>query len=112
MAEGVGAIVMQRLMKARILCRPCHDFPDMIGTNAASGRQITTSKLYLMEVKGTCMRSVSEMRQTLAEEVFRLAAYTAAAQDLDPARVMVGVLVGVVIHTVDRIDVLLTEVTL
>ena len=111
-AEGIGAIVMQRLMKARILCRPCHDYPDMIGTDAPAGNQITSNKLYLMEVKGTCMRSVSEMRQTLAEEVFRLAAYTAAAQDLDPARAMVGVLVGVVIHTVDRFSALLIEVTL
>ena len=51
-AEGVGAIVMQRLLKARILCRPYHDFPDLIGTDAPSGSQITTSKLYLMEVKG------------------------------------------------------------
>ena len=111
-AEGIGAIVMQRLLKARILCRPYHDFPDLIGTDAPSGRQITTSTLYLMEVKGTCMRSVSEMRQTLAEEVFRLAAYTAAAQDLDPTRAMVGVLVGVVIHAVNRVNVLLIEVTL
>jgi hypothetical protein len=111
-SEGVGAIVMQRLMKARIISRPYHDFPDLIGTDAPSGSQINHSKLYLMEVKGACMRSVSEMRQTLAEEVFRLAAYTAAAQDLDPTRAMVGVLVGVVIHTVDHFSALLTEVTL
>jgi hypothetical protein len=57
-AEGIGALVMQRLMKARILCRPCHDYPDMIGTDAPAGSQITTSKLYLMEVKGiVCDRS-------------------------------------------------------
>ena len=111
-SEGVGAVILQRVMAARILHRPINDFPDLIGTAAASGSQITTSKLYLMEVKGTCMRSVAEMQQTLAEEVFRLAAFTAAAQDLEPARAMVGVLVGVVIHTVDRFSALLIEVTL
>lgn len=110
--EGVGALVLQRLMQARIISRPYHDFPDLIGTDAVSGSQITTSKIYLLEAKSTCMRSVAEMRQTLMAEVFRLAAYTAAAQDLDPARVMVGVLVGVVIHSVDRFHALLTEVTL
>jgi hypothetical protein len=110
-AEGVGAVILQRVMTARIIHRPYHDFPDLIGTAAASGTQITTSKLYLMEVKGACMRSVAEMRQTLDEEVFRLAAYTAAAQDLDPTHAIVGVLVGVVIHKVDQIHTLLIEVS-
>lgn len=110
--EGVGALLLQRLMQARIISRPYHDFPDLIGTDAVSGSQIVSRKIYLLEVKSTCMRSVSEMRQTLRSEVFRLAAYTAAAQDLDPARVMVGLLVGVVIHNMHHFHVLLTEVTL
>ncbi len=111
LSEGVGAIIVQRLMKARIICRPYHDFPDLIGTDAASGSQISNSRIYLVEAKGACMRSVADMRQTLNEELFRLAAYTAAAQDLDPARQMVGVLVGVVIRQSDRFSVLLSEVT-
>lgn len=111
-SEGVGAVILQRLMHARILCRPYHDFPDVIGTDAPFGSQINRSRLYLLEAKGTCMRSVAEMRQTLAAELFRLAAYTAAAQNLDPDRAMVGVLLGVVIHHPERFHALLTEVTL
>ncbi len=111
LSEGVGAVIVQRLLKARIICRPYHDFPDLIGTDALVGSQINNSKIYLVEAKGACMRSVADMRQVLNEEIFRLAAYTAAAQDLDPARQMVGVLVGVVIRQSDRFDVLLSEVT-
>ena len=98
-------------MKARIISRPYHDFPDLIATDAACGSHISSSKLYLLEVKSACMRSVADMRKTLDEEVFRLAAYTAAAQDLDPTTAMVGVLVGVVIHKLDQFHVLLIEVT-
>lgn len=112
LGEGVGALVLQRVMQARILCRPYHDFPDLIGTSAASGSMIHNSRIYLLEAKATCMRSVSDMRRTLREETFRMAAYTAAAQDLDGGRVMVGLLLGVVVHRVDHFHVLLTEIQL
>ena len=68
-------------------------------------------RIAVLEVKSACMRSVADMRKTLDEKVFRLAAYTAAAQDLDPKTAMVGVLVGVVIHKLDQFHVLLIEVT-
>ncbi|MBD2074340.1 hypothetical protein H6F86_10670 [Phormidium sp. FACHB-592] len=110
--EGTAALLLQQLLHARILSRPIHDYPDLVGLGAPTGRQIVNSKLYLTEVKATCMRSVGAMKQTLAEEVFRLAAYTAAAQDLEPSVSMVGLLIGIVVHRIDRFHALLTEVTL
>jgi len=65
-SEGVGAVILQRLMHARILCRPYHDFPDAIGTDAPFGSQIKHSRLYLLEVKGTCMPAILSMTNCCA----------------------------------------------
>lgn len=98
--EGIAGLVMQQRYRCRQLCRPYHDYPDIVMEK--------NGKIYLVEAKATTL-SVAEVQQVIDEELIRLVAYCSACAELDGRPVM-GVLVGTALVSETVYHCSLTEV--
>lgn len=86
--EGVAGLLAQRLYQCRKLARPNHDYPDIV--------METVSKTYLVESKASIDTSEAQIRDTLDEEIFRLASFTRTCAGLD-VRPVGALLVGTLV---------------
>ena len=100
-AEAVAGLLAGELFQSRMWARGYSDYPDLVMGHATA--------VYLVEAKGTT-RTVDDLRQLLDHELFRMAAYAAACNDLDRSRPSIGVLVGTALLSETNYHVLLNEV--
>ncbi|MCY7276845.1 MAG: hypothetical protein LH702_24715 [Phormidesmis sp. CAN_BIN44] len=100
-AEAIAGLLAGELFQLRKWATGYHDYPDLVMGNATA--------VYLVEAKGTT-REVDDLRQVLDDELYRMAAYAAACNDLDRSRPSIGVVVGTALLSESRYHVLLNEV--
>jgi hypothetical protein len=101
--EGVSALLAQRLYQGtRRLARPLHDFPDLVTTD--------TKTTFMVEAKATT-GSVSQIKQVIEDELFRMAQHVGACTPLD-IRPVVGLLIGTALLEETRYHSVITEVRL
>ena len=100
--EGIAGFLAQRLYGCRKLARPNHDYPDIVMEGSG--------KTYLVESKATLASSSSDIKKVVADELIRMAAYTASCTQLDP-RPVIGMLVGTVLESEAHYQCYITKVT-